>query len=425
MRQQKLWAASLTSLLLLLQIWGCTPGGNPTGITDQPGGVANSVPVGGQSAIIPTASPKASEENCFFLCGEYDLDFYLNSEFNCIMIPVVSRTPIDTSAVKITLPLDIDYEVYFNEILLTGDYAQYFDYYLYQCYRGLDWGKVAELFDAAREASTALEGSKDADRAALQQTVDDYWAYTDQYSQDYDSLTQEQYPKFYAYEVLINFYYDYDNPQDDSFTYIDVSWPGVSFRAECGEVRFHKENAYDDNAEKVGGLHQLTGGFRDAASFPYGPGTTTTLVGYLETENEVTLTRGYFSGYTPEISRIQVNMDSLEQNPDGTPVRSMDYLWDGQTPLTVEGGLTIQLNATFTDQRLQAMVPEGKLYFHLEYEYQGERATLVKELGLHRNANFYELAAIYLDGIDVRSYYEQFFYPYLAESGLKNLPDPA
>ena len=103
----------------------------------------------------------------------------------------------------------------------------------------------------------------------------------------------------------------------------------------------------------------------------------------------------------------------------------MDYLWDGQTPLPVEGGLTVQLYAAFTDQRLQAMVPEGKLYFFLEYEYQEEQSVSITELGLHRNANFYELAAIYLDGIDVRSYYEQFFYPYLAESGLKNLPDPA
>lgn len=423
MNKLKLGTVGLLTLLLLMQICGCTSGkkGDATGSQT----TGESIPKGTYSNIVPTASPEAAQEDYFFLCGEYDLDFYLNTAFNCIMIPVVSRTPIDTSAVEITLPLDIDYEVYFNEVLLTGDYAQYFDYYLYQCYRGLDWGKVAELFDAAREASTALEGSKDADRAALQQTVDDYWAYTDQYSQDYDSLTQEQYPKFYAYEVLINFYYDYDNPQDDSFTYMDVSWPGVSFRAECGEVRFHKENMYDEIPKEIGGLEQISYGVRDTASSPYSTGSVTTLVANFETEDDITLTRGYFYGDAEKISQIRVNAASQEQNADGAPVRSMDYLWDGQTPLPVEGGLTVQLYATFTDRRLQAMVPEGKLYFFLEYEYQEEQSVSITELGLHRNANFYELAAIYLDGIDVRSYYEQFFYPYLAESGLKNLPDPA
>ncbi len=423
MKHLKSWIAFLLVLFILLQLLGCTP----NQILEETGGQTPSESRSKEepAAIAPTASPEAPGENYFFLCGEYDLDFYLNTAFNNIMIPVVSKTPIDASAAKITLPLEIDYEVYFNEVLLTENYAQYFDYYLYQCYRDLDWAKVAKLFSAAREASQAQADAGDPDQAAQQQIVDDYWAYADQYSQDYDALTQEMLPQFYAYEVLINFYYDYDNPQDDAFTYMDVSWPGVSFRANCGEVRFHKENMYDDFPSEIGGLQQHTYGIRDTASYPYGSGTVNTWVANFETEDDITLTRGYFFGNGPRIAEIQVYAASQEQDVDGTPVRSMDYLWDGQTPLPVEGGLSVQLSATFTDQRLQDMVPEGKLYFFLEYEYQGKHAVSITELGLHRNANFYELAAIYLDGIDVQSYYEQFFYPYLSESGFRTLPDPA
>lgn len=424
MKKAKLWTIGLLILFILIHIWGCTPGntGDETGMQT----TGESLPKSTNSAIVPTASPQAASEDYFFLCGKYDLDFHLNTAFNSIIIPVVSRMPIDASAAKITLPLDkIEYQVFFNEVTLTEDNMQFFDYYLYQCYRGLDWGKVAQLFEAARNASAKLEDAGEPNRATQQQIVDEYWAYADQYSQDYDALTQEMLPQFYAYEVIINFYYDYDNPQDDAFSYMDVSWPGVDFRVECGEVRFHKENAFNENLDEIGGLNQVTGGIRDTFSSPYGSGSTTMLTGNFKTEDDITLTRGYFYGNAAEITQIQVYAASEEQNADSTPVHSMDYLWDGQTPLPVEGGLTVSLRTTFYDPRLQDMVPEGKLYFFLEYEYQGKHGVSVTELGLHRNANFYELAAIYLDGIDVRSYYEEFYYPCLQEKPNKSHPDPA
>ena len=106
---------------------------------------------------------------------------------------------------------------------------------MYLLYQDFDW--------TALEEAQSILGSG---RSMSQEELENIQAIMNEYEKlsttDYEHAlnTGEGIPEFYSYSVLINF--DLTKLTEDiTLTYMDVSWPGVSFRHEFGEIRLHKD----------------------------------------------------------------------------------------------------------------------------------------------------------------------------------------
>ena len=106
-----------------------------------------------------------------------------------------------------------------------------------------------------------------------------------------------------------------------------------------------------------------------------------------------------------QLKHITVSMKSKNGN--------MNFRWDGQTPIPVTANAEVQLRIIFVDPRLATVVTAGRVTARLDYSYGGGQGAWVEDLVFLRHTNWYELAAVYFDGVDVPRYYREYYNPFL------------
>ena len=388
----------LTYLLAVIMVLlsGCMvqPGTEPTDPTADTASLPNTT--------APTLN--TSLEDYFFLCPEFDLEYNLSDypkrSFDFFVIPIISRTPIDPEQVEVVLPLEhIHYQVWVSQI--QPDIS--IDLYLYKCYENWDW--------AAAEKAQRLEEKK-TEELTQEETalLEDYRKKNWEIMERYFKLSEDNLPgslsDFYCYTVLIKFSYSADTMQEETVSYMDISWPGVSFRQDCGTIRFCYGKKTDYGTQGSSAYKQVFVGSRGGAGVPYGfnHGSMPFL---FVVQKDMVLEKFSFLNEETQLKRVFVIIQSKEGK--------LEFNWDGQTPVPVNAGAEVDLWAVFTDPRIEPEVTAGRVTARLNYSCDGAQGAWVEDLDLDRSGymNWYELAAIYFDGVDVLKYYREYYDPYL------------
>ncbi len=387
----------LTYLLAVIMVLlsGCMvqPGTEPSGST-------------ADTASMPsTAAPTlgTSLQEYYFLCPEFDIEYnfsdYQKHSRDFIVIPIISRTPIDPEQVEVVLPLEhIRYEVWIGQ----AQPGTSFDLYLYKCYENWDWAAAVK---AQRLEEKKTEELTKEEEAFLQ----DYRKKNQEIMERYFKFSENNLPgslsAFYCYTVLINFHYSADTMQEETVSYMDVSWPGVSFRQDCGTIRFYYGEKTDYGTSSGGVYKRIAAGGSGGAGVPYGFNHGSMLYRFVA-QKDMVLEKFSFLNEQTQLKHVIVKIQAKEGN--------LDFQWDGQTPVPVNAGAEVDLWAVFTDPRIAPVVAAGRITARLDYSCDGEQGAWVEDLDLYRAmTDWYELAAIYFDGVDVPKYYREYYNPFL------------
>ena len=340
-------------------------------------------------------------QDYYFLCPEYDLRYnlsdYSRRGIDRIMIPIISRQPIDPKQIEVVLPLEyIRYEVWVSQA--TPD--KKLEYYLYKCYEDWDWAAEAKAQKLSEKKKTDVLTQEE------QALLEDYYKRNQEIMDRHTLLLPSKLPgslsAFYCYTVLINFRYSADTMQEETVSYMDVSWPGVSFRQDCGTIRFYYGEKTDYGTSAGGAYKRVFAGGAGGAGAPYGLAHGSISYVFIA-QKDMVLEKVTFLNKQTQLKQVFVIMKSKNGN--------INFRWDGQTPIPVNAGAEVQLRIVFIDSRLASLVTAGRVTARLDYSCGSGQGAWVEDLDLERFTNWYELAAVYFDGVDVPGYYREYYNP--------------
>ncbi len=338
--------------------------------------------------------PPANEigKDYYFLCPEFDVDFTTGDRADTIHIPLISKTEIDPDSIEVTLPLEnIPYTVSVSQ----WRHPEQMEQWLYECYLGADWTKQLEM--------SKISAKNEEERTAEEQAkLDAHLAEQKETYRQYSALEWKDYPgsipTFYGYWIVITFDYvdlpDEQRKATEVLTYMDISWPGVSLRQECGEIRFfYQEIPVSDPF--LGVFSMYTTAQMGVGGMPYG------------------LANGsFFIAFKAEQDMVLNGISAIYGNPEITKIRlavgGIDMIWDGKTPIPVSEGANVTINVYYVDPAVASVTVAGKYIWQLDYFCDGTAGKTVNSVRLVRNLDMCILAAVYFDGVDVPAYYREF-----------------
>lgn len=328
----------------------------------------------------------------YFLCPQFDVDFTTGDRADTIIIPLISKTEIDPDSIEVTLPLEnIPYTVSVSQ----WRHPEQMERWIYDCYQGCDW--------AGALAIRRLEAKREEDRTAEEQAkLDAYWAQQSEIAKQFNALEWKDYPgsipTFYGYQIMINFdYVDLPDEQrlaGEVLTYMDVFWPGVSFRQECGEIRFsYWEVPITDSWQDAFSMY--TTAHLGVGGMPYG------------------LANGYFFiEFTAKQDMVLTGISVIYGNPEITKIRlkidGLDMIWDGKSPIPVPEGADVYMDVHYVDPALATVTVAGKHIWQMDYFCDGTARKTITSIRLVRYLDFCVYAAVYFDGVDVPAYYREY-----------------
>ena len=419
----------LLSVFLLLSLFsGCINGSekNPTSTvgsslseTTQPG-QSNSI------APTPPANPQnpidAYEPNrdIYIMCGQHNYTIY----GNYAVVPgfyfyIYSKTPLDTEQVDLSLPIQSPYTVKIREQKLEGikkdqsatdiypgSYTlTQFPYYLYQIYRGKDFAEMARQMDAYRTATEDLKNGK-ITHNEYQQIQKEYESNRDAEMEDYRQLSkQEMLPEFYVY--LLGAMIDTMNMVEESFTTADVIIGDEVYHLDTGEMHLRKDLDFPAELDWFKGASVACDGILGNGNAPY------------PFSNELHRVSMYFSFTAKESMTItDLILDNSNQELVNVWVHITtddgfysEIEWDMKEPIEIYEGDRVWIDIAYREKNMDRIAYTTKVWGFLIYDYEGGTACKLSECQVDPSWNYYEVYAMVFDGLDLESYYTDYYYP--------------
>lgn len=394
--------------VLLLLLTACDSGGadgtntppEQTGTTSTPA-VSDTQPSGTEpeepfvythypDPLLPSADEIGKDY--YLLCPEFDVDFTTGDRADTINIPLISKTEIDPDSIEITLPLEnIPYTVSVSQ----WRHPEQMEQWIYECYLGADWAKQLEM--------SRISAKDEKDRTLEEQAkLDAHLAEQNEIYKQFNALEWKDYPgsisTFYGYWIVITFDYvdlpDEQRRAGEVLTYMDISWPGVSFRQACGEIRFsYQEIPVSDPFQGVFSMY--TTAQMGVGGMPYGLANGSFFIEF-QAEQDMVLS-GISAIYgDPEITKIRLTVGGI------------DMIWDGKTPIPVSEGAKVTINVYYVDPAVASVTVAGKHIWQMDYYCDGAARKTVNSVRLVRNLDMCILAAVYFDGVDIPAYYREY-----------------
>ncbi len=394
-------------------------------------------------AIPPTAPANPSntivpfdpDREIYLVYGQQRFTVYSDySTTRYFTMYIYSRQPLDTAAISLSVFAETTYTVRVGEMSLGGipDEEQteavttsQFPYALYQCYMGKDFARLWELEQTMNEAAEAADQATknfmsdkisaeeykaiaDASVAATQA----YERYRDAEKASYYLLTQADLPQFYVYAVVVDFRgKSMEGGQfvDETITQAGLRIGDQTHMLDLGEIRLARSGPdfpaeldwYDADYATDGilgdgntpylyndGLHRIEAYFTFDVKHAM---SLTDLVLYdpNQTVEAVWLDVAYASG-------------------------GSDYLlWNRSEPFLLLPGDRVRIHIAYRDEAATTLNYTTKVWGSLIYDWEGGTACKLSECTVRsaKGLNLYEMYALIFDGLDMESYYRDYYYP--------------
>ena len=264
------------------------------------------------------------DRRLYIMENHMSLDIYSTMWYQ-LRFSVISKDPIDMQTVSMALPVPYEIEllVFQRELKrqtewVTGVYSdEAFPYYLYQAYRGID-------FTDDNQQDAVLE--------------------------DFKRLQPEHLPEFYAYTLVVMFPNNDVIEEPGSIEYADITIEGETYRVDPGNVRLHpdEEDPIIDHAALLPNDSTGSGEFQQLYSD--GIVRLVPILNY-RAEKETVLSKIYMVNEGFEILGVEVTKVYQENGE----YKSIKFVWDGNSPLMLNPGDSIQLRPIFHSQELDCM----------------------------------------------------------------------
>lgn len=344
-----------------------------------------------------------------------------------LVLWVMSKHALDTTQLSVSLPIQTGYKAEVHPVTVfpkpqnpaDPDLRNAFPYYLYQIYRGLDWSRLADLERAARE-NPSTENTQ-----ALQ-------SYGEQYRSDYMALTARELPLFFLYQVEITFPSSAagNTLYDEECGKIELRLGDFETVLEGGSFSIHAEPLPLEplsEEDQIAVIQNSVAVPTENGSFPWNEGIER-LDGIMDLNvlRDIVLTD--FSLCESRIEVLQLHVMVSSENG-----ASMDFFWDGVTPVKLKAGDHLAIDAVLRDPAAANRTVDtadgsaegpcydyaARIYPILRYTCGEDACTAWEEYNLTRYPDPWETYAVWFDGLDVSGYYMDYYLPICSDWSLE------
>lgn len=338
------------------------------------------------------------ELDIYIGCDDSRLDIYNDTSNITWKFDIVSKVPIDTNTFDIQIPIQNQYEVYIHQwdfpketeytVEENDSFSSFsFPYELYTVYCGMDYSAIKTLYDTL---------SRDGwDAESLEQYEDE----KNKYRSSFQEITGSDLPVFYIYSVSVIF--DTNSKVNESFQKVDFLINGKIYPRVIGEINLINESIPFDYP--IGGYGKIT-----LAQTPnlYGNGIGRNINLYrdFKVEQDLILTGFHILGDHTEVLDLY-----LEITSGGNTV---GFSWDGNSEISLFAGDELRIDLIYKREESSGLYYNLQMYTELDCMIDGKLKAIVSEINLNPTGyNPYMLYAIIFDGLDMESYYRDYYYP--------------
>ena len=350
----------------------------------------------------------------FVNCNNIDTVHYGMGEY-VFCFKLFTKREVDSNAIKISISCknnytysvtqesinlrDTEYSAGYETGTISGPF--YLPYYVYQNYRGTDFVLAEKLWDLYLYPPE--DGSEEAIKAEAlinhKTPLAAYEAVINEALDGYKALTSEDTREFYVYTVWVTF----DVVVDEVITNIDVNIENQQICQEIGKLHLVPtmipSTHPHTNDLKTNGMPVLS-----FATNLYGDGMAELFLFDLIAEKDITLTGMRFLDDVTEI--LEINLTVLSGG------NIITCVWDGKTPICLFEGDEIIVNAVIKNENLVGLFYYVDLNYELLMKINGENFSKANCLNMSPiNMSYHEIYAIVFDGLDMESYYKDYYYP--------------
>ena len=368
-------------------------------------------------SLAPTANPEAQQDLALSYYSECDYDLYGETVGSYqYFIDIISRNMIEIDNILVSVNIDncnlsvLDITESMHWDMASGTNNLDFHDYIYDCYQGdMDWAKAFELYlESEQLGKDALTSPEAMEKSAA--ALEAFENYIHRYQENYNAI-KESYMNsepFHLYRVYLNFDLAACT-EPEVLRQVSLTVEGKRYDLDVGEIRLHAAfpESLGAGMEKNLGLTPITVG-GDNSTPPWNDGIFSCNFDFQADSN---LTLKNLSIY----DRPDALLEHITPQCTAEDGFSIDTKWDGASELPIDAGQTVCVSfQTYLPEMAGKANFAGACYYILEYEAEGQPGYLVVPLGLCRERNPYELGAELLDGVDVESYYREFYTPWAA-----------
>lgn len=385
-------------IVLAITVTGC--GNADPGESLENSGVLESVPTTpeqpGNSLV-----PYEQELEIYFSCHNRDYDIYFGE--SCapfLSFWILSRDALDMEDIQVDIPIQNGYSIFRAECydedlghLLSekedDPIDTYFTFmpYLYWCYWGTQWSEIYEDPDAATIRT------KEGEEFLLKEV--------------YSLLKADDLPQFHVYHV--NILLEETVGGEEVFREIDLTIGGETYHLNIGEIRLHEDPPLnypcDLGIDESGGITSQTIIVYGTPPMLYNDGVDQLFPAFdFTVPYDMELLDLYLLDSEMEILDIRLLVNSDNGN-------SMDIYWNTDDPIELAAGDRVQIYVYYRDERQKMLDYSAKAWVAMDYACQKGFYSAFSECTLQREMNLYELYAIVFDGVDMESYYRDYYFP--------------
>lgn len=366
--------------------------------------------------VTPTASANANPpaQGIYTSCENYDVRIYPINLSQSFIFYIMSEEPLPED-VKIEADTDIACQGYIEERAAEQINEQTFPYYLYACYRGMDWNQLAQKHQELEAAYEAEEKAKNegAEEAVLQQLETErerlekeYQDLRDEYAEDYrlylDGENTAQ--PFHWYIATVNFNTE-KLTENKTIHELKLSAGEWTASVPIGnlEIICDKENQIAFSGKGIQQRMQAMGGFVTA---PWG--TENQRIGSLmqiQAEENIVLKQLYMYNSETDSPNEIAQAEIILQTDGGT----QEFVWKEGDDILVRSGERVSFDILLRDSKMTEAEYGTKKILILEYELNGELCYTKMEMDLTRERMPWEVYAWRFQGINTQSYFEEYY----------------
>ncbi len=365
-----------------------------------------------------------ARELYFFGCENVYATIYLeNSNDLALNFLVISKRQLNKDSIQVSAPvanaytyfvtdLVADSEIPFRETFYTAlDEGQqlgeassenWLPYYVYQGYAGVDFARLGQLWqlylnEGQKQSTAGASYASDAETSAYNEFV----ALRDAALSAFKAVQADQTREFYVYWVSIAF--GRENAVDEVLTELAVTIDGTQYTPFTGEIHLvpsKKPACYTNTRMSLIPMVQTP------ATGLYGDGMGRLCTHMFTAEDDLTLTELIIREEQFSVLDLIVTISSKTGN-------SANFYWDGASPVDVHAGDRVTVEMIFHNPDMDHFSYYQKVYPELVYSVGEQSYSETTEISCSSvfTMNYHELYAIIFDGVDMESYYRDYYYP--------------
>lgn len=355
---------------------------------------------------------------------------------NTYSFSIYSKKPLDVNSISVKIPISNYYSVTVRQRELGGikqetsnklderayDSGNSFSYPLYLAYRGKDFRKLAELYDKYMQLEELKQRyinmwmnnqitreQYELATAPYEVAKEEFYAYRDAEWEDYLALTKQDLPQFYVYTVVIGFK-DLGNlgtalEQEESFTQIEVTIGDETYVHDIGKITLIEDWQLPAQLDWKVGFTGIAG----TLGTIYGPNLYNDETHCLEMLYHYTADRYELLEELVTLNPTQtVERVWLRIRPKGGSAVVVE--WDMSEPYEIFPGDDVTVYASYRDENMDTLGYRTVVASYLLCTSDGESYCRFAYCDTVARESDYLAYAILFDGLDLESYFWDFYY---------------